>query len=156
MFRRFNDTEIELFLKKATRKSKKNADSESLFTALLLKIQKDWGQIVPQALAEHSFPWKIEKERLLVRADHGIFAQELKFQHKMICEKINRLYRKSISAVDIHVGPIYSKSNKTKDIMSRDPKMTVNEEEKPPSHTNKRLLEELIRKIETNTTNDSQ
>ena len=150
MIRKFNPQEIEDFLQKASRKSTPNSGSKPFFAALLLKIQEEWHKILPQGLAEHSFPWKIEKERLLIRADHGIFAQELKFQDQAICETIHRLYHKKLTGIDVHVGPIYSKTNKTKDIMSRDSKMALKKGQNPP-HQNKKLLEELIRMLEQQT-----
>lgn len=152
MFRKFNHKEIEELLKKAAQKSGEKPTIKPVFAVLLLKIQENWSQIAPEGLAKHSFPWKIEQEKIFIRADHGIFAQELKFQQQLIFQNINRLYRKKLSKINTHIGPLYSK-NKTKDIMSRDSKMALKNGENPPQHENKKMLEELIQKLKQDTTN---
>lgn len=154
MFRGFNNNEIKSFLEKAARKSEKIAPQTLYGNMVLLNIRQEWDEIVTPAMAEHTLAFKIEKNVLMVRADHGIFAQELNFHAGKICEKINRMFQLSIKGVKTHVGPIYSKSNKTKDIMSQDPKMSQQESDDRPAHQNSQILDELIQRLQTGEESD--
>lgn len=143
MFKGFHEKEFLEILNKAAKKLPEFKKKGALTANLTFLIQKEWPKITTPVLAEHTLPFKIAKEKLVIRADHGIYAQEIMLHSREIIAKMNRMIPHSPGRIEVKVGPLYEKSGKTKDIMSPKERLTVHPENKN-IHPNSKLLEHLI------------
>lgn len=57
-----------------------------------LTIGSNWSVIVGEKAAQHSKPWEIRGDVLMVKADHPVWVQLLSMQQKSIVERVNTAY----------------------------------------------------------------
>ncbi len=111
----------------------------------IIEIKRKWPEIVTQALATHSLPFKIQKGELYIQTDHNIFGQQLQLIQNKILEKVKAI-NPAISRIRVKVGKIYwgkkpAADTKMSDIMSQPDTVVSKSSEK--SETLNNLIDEL-------------
>lgn len=111
---------------------------------ILIQTEKIFPEILPSILLDHIRAYKYRAGVLFIGTDHGIYAQQLQFYRDKIVRSLQEKVNSDIQKIEVHAGKLYNKNYKTKDIMSRDEKLSQNT---PEGHENIKIIEQLILEV---------
>ena len=88
---RFEKTDFADLLSSASSKLTEKQRNVLLDSESLIVLQSQWKNVVGESLASHTIPIKIAKNRLTIKADHSIFAQQVNMLQSEILKKAQPL-----------------------------------------------------------------
>lgn len=148
MKRAFSENEISGFLHDIIGQNPKFNQQKIIESIYLLEIDKNLKDIIPEVLLDHIHAYKYSSGKLYIATDHGIYAQQLQLYRDKIASQLRDKVSQDIQKIEIHVGRIYSKNQKTGDIMSRNEILSNNLK---MVHENADIIEQMISEIKKST-----
>lgn len=143
--KRFEKTDFADLLSSASSKLTEKQRNVLLDSESLIVLQSQWKNVVGESLASHTIPIKIAKNRLTIKADHSIFAQQVNMLQSEILKKAQPLVSEPLRYLFCSVGKVYWPGQlKVSDVMSPLSRVVKNE-----GHPNSSTLDDLQNQLES-------
>lgn len=148
-YKRIDRQLIENFLEMIGAQNPETSGSNDVH--MLREIARCWSTIVSTALADHSAATYLHDGVLSVKADHGLFAQQLQMNQNAILRKIVQTTGIKVKKIKVTVGRLtYRNNNQQQNKFSVTAKRTLTEEQKKQDAVYDDLIQEL-KKIKKST-----